>query len=108
MFTGILLTAICIKEEKFPFIYDTWKTYAELVVAAAINVISGNLFVIANQNANPATVGIFSIVGVFYMFCADIIWFEFNLNLLQIIGVLICVVCPISVIVHKMNYPEKK
>ena len=58
-----------------PFNYASWTTYIELAAAGIINFCGQSLHVIANQNANPATVQLFGYIGVAYMFLSDLLFF---------------------------------
>ena len=100
---GLTLAFICVKNNEVPFVYESRITYIELLSAAFINMLSQNVDTIANQNANPATLSLFAYVGVFYMFLSDILFFEFTLNMPQLVGVLICLICTMSVIIFKVR-----
>ena len=47
-----------------------------MIAAALANFFGQTLFVIAEQNANPATVQLLAYVGVFYMFGSDYFFFQ--------------------------------
>ena len=70
--------------------------------------IAMNLTTIANQNANPATVGLFMFIGVGYNFLADYAFFTLDLTTIQICGLTICLVFTIGSAVYKVKKNEKK
>ena len=70
------MVILCINARSLPFLYDSYWTYAEMVAAALANWLGQTLFVICNQNTNPATVALLAYVGVLYMFGSDFIFFH--------------------------------
>ena len=74
--SGTIMVIVCIHAKSLPFNYASYWTYAEMVAAALANFFGQTLFVIAEQNANPATVQLLAYVGVFYMFGSDYVFFH--------------------------------
>ena len=65
---------------ELPFIYDSGLIYVELLVYALTQTAGLILLLIAYQQGNPTTTGMFIYVGIGYSFFADFIFFELNLN----------------------------
>lgn len=80
---GSIMIALCINAKTMPFNYDSWWTYAEMLAAAFANFFGQTLFVIAEQNANPALVQLLAYVGVFYMFGSDYFFFHQTISPIQ-------------------------
>ena len=106
--TGAILIGLCIASTSAPFSFDSWIVYGELFLAGFVNFCAQSLHVIANQKTNPATVALISYVGVAYMFLSDLLFFELNLTLMQLSGVMICLTCSVSVVIYKMNLPKSE
>ena len=91
-----------------PYSYDSWIVYGELFLAGFFNFAAQTLHMTANQRANPATVVLISYVGVAYTFLSDLLFFEFNLTVMQLSGVMICLTCSVSVVIYKMHLPKEE
>ena len=105
--TGVIMVMICIHAKQIPFMYDSYWTYLEMIAAALANFFGQTLFVIAEQNANPATVQLLAYVGVFYMFGSDYFFFHQTITPIQQLGVSICLASSVGVVVYKIcNKPK--
>ena len=105
---ALVLLCVFINSGKVPFVYESWIVYGEILVASGLNMIAMNLTTIANQNANPATVGLFMFIGVGYNFLADYAFFTLDLTTIQICGLTICLVFTIGSAVYKVRRNDKK
>ena len=104
---GTVMVILCINAKSLPFLYDSYWTYAEMIVAALANWLGQTLFVICNQNTNPATVALLAYVGVFYMFGSDYAFFHQTITPIQYVGVSICLMSSIGVVIYKiLNKPN--
>lgn len=104
---GTVMVILCINARALPFRYDSYWTYAEMVAAALANWLGQTLFVICNQNTNPATVALLAYVGVLYMFGSDFIFFHQTITPIQYVGVSICLMSSVGVVIYKMlNKPN--
>ena len=101
------MVMICIHAKQIPFMYDSYWTYLEMIAAALANFFGQTLFVIAEQNANPATVQLLAYVGVFYMFGSDYFFFHQTITPIQQLGVSICLASSVGVVIYKIcNKPK--
>ena len=100
---AVVILVLTFKNGTTPFSYENWWIYAEMFAASVLNMLAQNVTTISNQNANPATVSLYSYMGVMYNFACDWLLFELSLNLKQKIGVAICLSCSVSAAIYKIH-----
>ena len=105
---ALVLLVVYINSGRVPFVYESWIIYGEMLVASGLNMIAMNLTTIANQNANPGTVGLFMFIGVGYNFLADYVFFTLDFTSIQIFGLTICLLFTIGSAVYKVKKNDKK
>ena len=100
---GFILLGLYTQNTRLPFNYDSFTTYAELLISNLANVAGLSLILVAYQNANPAIVGMFMYLGVAYNFLADFILFNAQISSMQIVGASISLFFTLAVAVYKMQ-----
>jgi drug/metabolite transporter (DMT)-like permease len=75
----------------WPFSNVLWSTLLKLMGASMFNFFSQNIITIANQQGNPATVGLITYCQLFYNYLADVLLFSSVFSPLQNLGMILCV-----------------
>ena len=83
----------------------SWQVWALIGVISILNNIGQNLGTWINQRANPATVGIFSYFGIGFSVLFDVFLFNLSFTMLEVLGVIICLLFSILAAVYKYNRP---
>ena len=72
-----------------------------IAVVCIMNNLGQNLSTYLNQRANPAFVGILSYFGLGFSALLDVYLFHFNFSMLEVLGVVICLVFSLATAVYK-------
>ena len=77
---GIALIITCIHAKQYPYVFDHWWIYFELLFSICFSYLAQSFDIIISQFHNPATGQLLGYVGLIYMFLADWIFFILDIT----------------------------